>query len=159
MREQDRNKDTFILFQVAETFYGLPSKDVQQMEMIENITPVPNAAAALEGVVFTRGQVIPAVNLRARFGFEKVAHTPRSRLIVTNHNGRIVGLIADSAREFISIPMEEIQPPPEGVSGLSGNYLKGIATVAGRVILIVGLDELINLDETSAVVAEVERRH
>ena len=152
MKEQDRNSETFILFQIADTFYGLPSRNVQQMEMIENITPVPNAAAFVEGVVFTRGQVIPAVNLRTRFGFERIPHTPRSRLIVTNHNGRVVGLIADSAREFLSIGPDAIQPPPQGITGLSGNYLKGVATIAGRVILIVDLNELINAGEAAAVV-------
>src|SRR5205823_3398220 len=78
MKEQERHSESFILFQVAETFYGLPSRNVQQMEMVENITPVPNAAPFVEGVVFTRGQVIPAVNLRVRFGFEKAPHTSRS---------------------------------------------------------------------------------
>jgi purine-binding chemotaxis protein CheW len=152
MKEQDRNAESFVLFQVAETFYGLPSRNVQQMEMIDHITPVPNASAFVEGVVFSRGQVIPAISLRARFGLERVAHTARSRLIVTNLNGRLVGLIADSAREFISIPAESVQPPPEGLSGMSGKYLKGVATIAERVILIVDLDELINAGEARVAV-------
>jgi purine-binding chemotaxis protein CheW len=145
MKDQDRNAETFVLFHVADTSYGLPSRNVQQMEMIEHITPVPNAAPFVEGVVFTRGQVIPAVSLRARFGLDKASHTPRSRLIVTNHDGRIVGLIADSAREFISIPADAIKPPPEGLSGLSGKYLKGVATIGERVVLIVDLNELVNV--------------
>jgi purine-binding chemotaxis protein CheW len=148
MKQENRNSETFILFQIADASYALPSRNVQQMEMIDNITPVPNAAPSVEGVVFSRGQVIPAVNLRSRFGFERAEHTPRSRLIVTNLNGRTVGLIADSAREFISVPVDAIQPPPEGVSGLSGNYLKGVVTIDDRVILVVDLDQLINAGET-----------
>jgi purine-binding chemotaxis protein CheW len=157
MKKADPNSETFILFQIAGTSYALPSRNVQQMEMIENITPVPNAAPCVEGVVFSRGQVIPAVNLRSRFGFERAAHTPRSRLIVTSLNGRIIGLIADSAREFISIPADAIQPPPEGVSGLSGNYLKGVATIDDRVILVVDLNELINANETQTAGAVYDR--
>ena len=149
MKEQDHTSETFILFQISGATYALPSKNVQQMEMIENITPVPNAAPFVEGVVFTRGHVIPAVNLRIRFGFERSEHTTRSRLIVTNHNGRVVGLIADSAREFLSLPNDAIQPPPEGLSQLSGNYLRGIATIGDRVILIVDLNELINATEVT----------
>lgn len=147
MKEQQHTSENFILFQVAGASYALPSRYVQQMEMIENVTPVPNAAPAVEGVAFTRGQVIPVVNLRTRFGFEKAVHTPRSRLIVTNHAGRVVGLIADSAREFLSLPDDAIQAPPEGLSQLSGNYLKGIATVDDRVILIVDLKEVIKVTE------------
>jgi purine-binding chemotaxis protein CheW len=56
----------------------------------------------------------------------------------------------DSAREFISIPKEAIQPPPQGLSGLSGNYLEGVATVSGRVILIVDLEELWQVEVATA---------
>jgi purine-binding chemotaxis protein CheW len=139
--------EPFILFELAGTTYGVPSRAVQQVELIEHITPVPNAPPAVEGVIFSRGQVIPAVNLRARFGFEKTAHDLRTRLIVVNAKGRVIGLIVDSAREFISIPSDAIQPPNEAISGLNGKYLEGIATMGERIILILGLDEVIEQAE------------
>jgi purine-binding chemotaxis protein CheW len=141
--------EPFILFELAGTSYGVPSSAVQQMEMIEdNITPVPNAPAAVEGVIFSRGQVIPALNLRVRFGFEKVAYNLKTRLVVVNTNNRSVGLIVDSAREFIAIPANAIQPPNEAISGLKGKYLEGIATLGERIVLILKLDEIVNLSET-----------
>lgn len=151
MNDTNQISEKFILFQLGETSYALPARNVQQMEMIENITPVPNAPPHVEGVVFTRGQVIPAISLRARFGFERIPYTPKSRLIVTSLDGRVVGLIADSAREFMSIPLEDIKPTPAGVSGLSGNYLRGVVTLDNRIILIVDLNELIGAAETRTV--------
>jgi purine-binding chemotaxis protein CheW len=140
--------EPFILFELAGTTYGVPSSAVQQMEMIEdNITPVPNAPAAVEGVIFSRGQVIPALNLRRRFGFEKTPYTLGTRLVVINTNHRAVGLIVDSAREFISIPASAIQPPSDAISGLKGKYLEGIAMLGERIILILNLDEVINVAE------------
>jgi purine-binding chemotaxis protein CheW len=150
MMEQDTKSEKFIVFEVAHTSYALPSRNIKQLEMVETITPVPNAAPCVEGVAFTRGQVIPALNLRSRFGLERAPHTPRSRLIVTSQNDRTVGLVVDSAREFASIPAEAIQPPPQGLSGLSGNYLKGVATIGGRVILIVDLEELCQIETATA---------
>ena len=58
---------------------------------------------------------------------------------------RTIGFVVDSAREFLSIPTESIQPPNEAISGLSGKYLDGIATLEGRMILILNLDEVINV--------------
>jgi len=146
---QQSAAEPFILFELAGTSYGVRSRAVQQMEMIEdNITPVPNAPAAVEGVIFSRGQVIPALNLRVRFGFEKVPHDLKTRLVVINTNNRAVGLIVDSAREFISIPASAIQPPNEAISGLKGKYLEGIATLGERIVLILKLDEIVNLAET-----------
>ena len=73
---------SYILFTVAGTTYALPSGEVRHMEMIEDITRVPNAPAFVDGVVFSRGQVVPVVNLRARFGFERAPFDLRTRLIV-----------------------------------------------------------------------------
>lgn len=145
MSEQHATSETFIVFELAGTTYAVPSRVVQQMEMIEHVTPVPNASPAVEGVVFSRGQVVPALNLRVRFGFERIPIELRTRLIVVATGGRAVGLIVDTAREFISIASSAIQPPNETISGLSGKYLEGIATLGDRIILILNLDEVINL--------------
>jgi purine-binding chemotaxis protein CheW len=142
-----KNGETYILFEIAGTTFGVSSRSVQQMEMIEHITPLPNAPPFVEGVVFTRGQVIPALNLRLRFGFERIPHTTRTRLIVTNNNGRTIGLLVDSAREFMSLSNDAVQPPPDSMAGLSGKYLKGIVTIGDRVILMIDLDELVKVDQ------------
>ena len=49
----------------------LRSREVAHVEMVDQVTAVPNATAFLDGVVFSRGQVVPAINMRARFGFER----------------------------------------------------------------------------------------
>lgn len=137
------NADSFVLFELAGTTYAVRSAEVQQLEMIEHITPVPNAAETVEGVVFSRGQVIPAISLRARFGFEKIPYDIRSRLIVVSVDNRSIGLIVDSAREFKNIPPESISPPPEGLAALSGHYLEAIATVGESTILLLDLAEVV----------------
>ena len=134
----------YVLFELAGTAYAVPSDAVQRMEMVEHVTPVPNAPAFVDGIVFSRGQVVPAINLRARFGFPRVAYDLKTRLIVVAHADRAVGLIVDSAREFVSIPADTIQPPPETLGGTSGNYLAGVATVNDKVILVVDVAEVLS---------------
>ena len=138
--------EPFILFELAGTTYGVRSRFVQQIEIIEDVAAVPNAHPAVEGVVLIRGQVIPALNLRTRFGFERVDRDLRSRLVVINAGNRVVGLVVDTAREFIKIPTESIEPPPEALTGLSGKYLEGIATIKERMILVLNLDAVLDLD-------------
>lgn len=144
--ENQNPLEPFILFELAGTTYGVRSRFVQQIDMIEDIAAVPNAHAAIEGVVFVRGQVVPALNLRVRFGFEKIERDLRSRLIVTNTGTRVVGLVVDTSREFLKIPAEAIEPPPDAITGLSGQYLEGIATVGERLILILKLEAVLDLD-------------
>lgn len=140
-------RDNYILFTVASTIYGVPSQDVAHVELVEGVTRVPNAPPYLDGVVFSRGGVVPAVNLRARFGFERAPYDTRTRLIVVQHASRTVGLVVDSAREFVTIPADVIHPPAEGITGTSGRYLRGVATLGDRMILILDVAELLNYDE------------
>jgi purine-binding chemotaxis protein CheW len=148
--------DTFILFELAGTTYAARSEAVQQVQMVEQITPVPNALAVVEGVVYTRGRVIPAINLRVRFGFGKVPFDLRSRLVVVNVGGRVVGLLVDTAREFVRIPASSIEPPPDGITGLSGKYLEGIASIKGRPILVLKLAEVIDVGDMETITAEAQ---
>ena len=125
------------------------SHQVLHIEMIEHVTPVPNAPAFVEGVVFSRGQVVPVINLRARFGFERAAITLRSRLLVVQHEGRRVGLLADESREFIRISETAIRPPQEAIGGLSGNYLDGVATLGERIVLVLNVREVVETVPTA----------
>lgn len=140
-------RDNYILFTIASTTYGLSSHDVAHVELVENVTRVPNAPPYVDGVVFSRGAVVPAVNLRARFGFERAPYDTRTRLIVAQQEGRTVGLIVDAAREFVTIPAGLIQPPAEGLTGTSGRYLRGVAIVADRMMLILDIAELLKIDD------------
>jgi purine-binding chemotaxis protein CheW len=148
--------EPFILFELAGTTYGVRSRLVQQIDMIDDVASVPNAHPAVEGVVLVRGQVIPALNLRTRFGFERIERELRSRLVVINTGTRVVGLVVDTAREFFEIPTESIEQPPEALTGLSGHYLEGIATIGERMILILDLEAVLDLEyEVESQVSEI----
>ncbi len=97
--------------------------------------------------MFLRGQVVPAISLRARFGFPPLPHDLHTRLVVIQIGERTVGMIVDSAREFVRIPEAAIQPPPEVIAGLSGRYLEGIASLDGRLVLILDSDAVLSAPE------------
>jgi purine-binding chemotaxis protein CheW len=139
MAASNQQGEPYILFELAGTSYAIKSREVLHMEMADHFTPVPNARPFLEGIVFSRGQVIPAVNLRVRFGFPRVPHTAKTRLLVVQSASRVVGLLADSASEFRAIPGESIQPPDEVLNGTTEKFLSGIANLGDRLVLILDL--------------------
>jgi chemotaxis signal transduction protein len=139
----------YILFGVAGTTYAIRSQDVLHIEMIEHVTPVPNAPAFVEGVVFSRGQVVPVINLRARFGFERGGVTLRSRLLVVQHAARRIGLLVDESREFIRISDAAIKPPQDAIGGLSGSYLDGVATLGQRIVLVLSVRDIVEAVPTA----------
>jgi purine-binding chemotaxis protein CheW len=141
---------TYILFTVAGTTYAIASQNVLHIEMVEHVTPVPNAPPSVEGVVFSRGQVVPVINLRARFGFDRKGLDLRTRLLVVEHEGRRVGLLADDAREFVMIAATVIHPPNEAVGGTSGSYLDGVAMLGDRMVLVLNVREVVETTPTAA---------
>lgn len=140
----DTRSDHFILFVVAGTIYALPSERVAHVEMVDEVTRVPNAPPFVDGVVFSRGQVVPAINLRARFGFDRVPNGMKTRLLVVQSRGRNVGLLADECREFVRLPASAIHAPGEALEGIGAQYITGIATIGDRMIVMLDLDDLLD---------------
>ena len=151
-------KNNYIVFSVAGTSYALPSEEVAHVELVEQVTRVPNAPPYVDGVVFSRGAVVPAVNTRVRFGFPPIPYDMRTRLIVAHRAGRTIGFVVDEAREFLAIANDAIQPPAEGLTGTSGRYIRGVATIADRMILVLDLTELLNVDELSPLAGDAVAR-
>ena len=139
--------ETFVIFELDGAAYAVRSTDIQHVEMLERVTPVPNTAPAVDGVVFSRGQVIPAINLRARFGLPRQENTPSTRLVFLRVKERVVALIVDSAREFQRIPSESIRPVQETLVGIEGNYFEGVSTVKDRNVLILDVGAVLTLEE------------
>jgi purine-binding chemotaxis protein CheW len=140
------NSDTYILFELAGSSYGVRSEDVQHIDMLEHVTPVPNTAAAVDGVVFSRGQVVPALNLRERFGLPRVDPTPATRLIFLKVQQRVVALVVDAAREFRTIPRDAIRPIAQTLHGIDGNYVQGVASIKDRLVLLLDVAAVLHLD-------------
>jgi len=133
----------YIIFQVAETTYGIATEFVQQMEMVEQITRVPNAPMYVDGVVYLRGQVAPVINLRSRFGSERIPYDLRARLIVVNLGGRVVGLAVDAAREYLAIPNDLILPPPAALAEGGDAFIAGVASLRERLVMILDVAKVL----------------
>lgn len=147
----EQAETTYVIFELAGGRYAIPSARVQHIEMLEHVTLVPNAHRAIDGVIFSRGEVIPALNLRVRFGFPRQEATMRTRVIFTEVQQRSVGLIVDSAREFRRLPAAGIRPIERALTGVAGNYLTGLTTVNNQLILILDLEAVLNLDKDESL--------
>lgn len=140
-----------VIFELGGAAYALRSADVLHIELLEHLTRVPNAADTIDGVVFSRGQVVPAMNLRVRFGLPRQEHGPGTRLIFVRSGARTLALIVDAAREFRVIPAGAIRPVEETLHGVQGNYVEGVAHVGDRLVLLVDVLAVIAADPLPTV--------
>jgi purine-binding chemotaxis protein CheW len=149
-------EEPYILFKVADATYAIHSDLVQQVGMLENMTRIPNAPNFVEGVLYVRGKVVPIVNLRVRFGMEKAAYDVYSRLLVITLGNRSLGLAVDSAREFVYLDLDLVQPPPESLAGPGVEYLEGVYLMDDRLILLVNLARLFDPQERRQLETDFE---
>jgi purine-binding chemotaxis protein CheW len=137
------NHSSFVLFELAGNTFGVRSQAVQSVEMVDHITVIPNSVPFLEGLTFTRGKVVPTINLRIRFGLPRIPVDLRARMLVVRSRDRTAGMLVDSAREFLSITSAVMRPAEEAIAGVGARYLEGIATLANRSVLILNVEEII----------------
>ncbi|MFM8322795.1 MAG: chemotaxis protein CheW [Chloroflexota bacterium] len=137
----------YIIFQVAETTYAISTDVVQQMEMVEQITRAPNSPEYLDGVAYLRGQVVPVINLRSRFGHPRIEYDMQARLIVIRVGPRTVALAVDRAREYLSIPEEKILPPPAMMMDENENFVRGVIALNERLLMILDVEKVLAYPE------------
>lgn len=142
-----------VTFELFGEVFALPILDVREIIRITAITPVPQAPSFVEGVINLRGQIIPIVDLRKRFGLDTQTATEETRIIVVElGNGMVIGLIVDAVREVERIPSESILPPPALVAGSIGSeYIKGISNHEDKMIVHIDMRKVFNSSEMSAL--------
>ena len=132
-----------VLFKVAEADYVVAASDVLFMESYEGSTRVPGAGPCVAGIVQIRGQVVPVVDLRARFGLPARDRTIDSRVVVVRHAERAVGLLVDSAREVVRIAEDGFRPPPDVTRQDGNRFIKAVAQRGSDLVLLLDISELI----------------
>lgn len=136
-----------IVFQLADEEYGVPVQQVRSIEKVHHITRVPKTAKFVKGVINLRGLVTPVIDLRIRFGLNEQEYSDSTRVIIVSLEDMEVGLIVDAANDVIDIPVEAIEPPPEVVGAVEADYIKGVAKIEKRLLILLKLDAVLNPEQ------------
>lgn len=151
MAENVNNDLKVIVFQLKDEEYGVPVGQVQSIERMQHITRVPKVANFVKGVINLRGVVTPIIDLRKRFGIEEIEYSESTRIIIVGVNDMEVGLIVDAANDVIDIPDGAVEPPPEVVGSIEAEYLKGVAKLEKRLLILLNLDKVLNSEEINSI--------
>jgi purine-binding chemotaxis protein CheW len=132
-----------VTFTLEKEEYAVDILSVQEINRITEITRVPNAPDYVEGVINLRGKVIPVVNLRKKFGLDTKETDESSRVIIMDIQGVTYGLVVDSVSEVLRIPSNIVEPPPPMASSMSSMFIKGIAKLENRLIILIDIDKFL----------------
>jgi purine-binding chemotaxis protein CheW len=145
--ETDGELNQLISFEVGDEEYGLEILRVKEVIRIREITRLPKAPRFVKGIINLRGDVIPIIDLRDRFGLEQAEYTAMTRVIVVDVEDKLVGMVVDAASQVVRIPSDQIEPPPPIVGGLSAEYIKGVGKLEDRLVILLNIDRILSVEE------------
>ena len=126
-------------FRLDREEYGLPVRLIQEIIRVSEITQVPRAPRAVKGVINLRGKVIPVIDLRRQLGLGEVQSGSSTRIVVVTFEDRLLGLLVDSAQQVLKVPISSIEAAPEEVVEIDSNYIRGVAKLEDRLIILIDL--------------------
>jgi purine-binding chemotaxis protein CheW len=132
-----------VSFRLHEESYAIEITRVKEIILVEGITRVPQMPEYIEGIINLRGNVIPVVDLRKRFGLPCRPLDEQTRIVVCRMGERVVGLIVDSVSQVMKIPRERIQEPPATIAGHAGDYLVGVARIGEGLVLLLDIETVL----------------
>ncbi|HBG15143.1 MAG TPA: chemotaxis protein CheW [Firmicutes bacterium] len=137
-----------VIFKLGEEEFGVNILQVREIEKLDQgITRVPRAPHFVEGIINLRGDIIPIVDLRKRFGLTLPPVGYNSRVIIVEVGEALVGMLVDAVVEVLRIPVSAIEPPPSITKGVDSYFLAGVANIDDRLIVLLNLERALSPKE------------
>jgi purine-binding chemotaxis protein CheW len=141
----------YLTFALAQEQYGLEILKVREIIGYMDVTAVPQTPHYVKGVINLRGQVIPVVDLRAKFGMEAVDVTDQTCIIVVEINQgqrkSNTGIIVDRVQEVLDIDCKDIEEAPQFGVSVSTDFILGMAKVGESVKILLDIDKVLGREE------------
>jgi purine-binding chemotaxis protein CheW len=151
MAEQNQ----LVTFQLGEELYGINIMDVKEIVRVQDIRAIPNAPVYVEGIFNLRSEIIPIINLHKRFHLKKILNSEEDELlsgfIIIDIDGMKLGVIIDRVSRVVTIEKEDIQPPPQMLSGIGAEYIQGVVRQEQGYLIILDIRDLFNPNELQKI--------
>lgn len=140
-------EEQVVVLDLAGEAYAVEIGRVEEIIRMQPIARIPNGPAFIEGVTNLRGRVIPVLDLRKRFNLPVSEPTRRSRIVVGELGQHTVGLLVDGVSEVLQISTEAVEPPSSLITTTDSAFLRGVAKLDERLILLLDLSRILTRAE------------
>jgi purine-binding chemotaxis protein CheW len=136
-----------VVFELLHEQYGVDISTVEGIIKMQAITKMPQAPSFVEGITNMRGMVMPVIDLRKRFGLATKEVDKDTRIVVVFMDDKKIGMIVDAVSEVLRVSDETIEPPPPMVTTVNSAFIKGIAKLDDRLVILLDLDRVLTVEE------------
>ncbi len=145
----------YLTFALASEEYGLEILKVREIIGYMEITAVPQTPDHVKGVINLRGQVIPVIDLRAKFGMETAEVTEETCIIVVEiAQGKqtfSTGIVVDHVQEVLDIAGEDIEETPQFGGNVNTDFILGMGKIENTVKILLDIDKVLAGEDLSSL--------
>jgi len=140
----------YLTFILAGAEYGVDILRVQEIKGWDTATEIPNTPEYIRGVINLRGTIVPIVDLRKRFHMEAVAYGNTTVVVVLKVKGaggeqRTMGFVVDAVSDVYHVTVDQIKAAPDFGSSVNTEFVKGLATVEDKMVILLDIDQLVDV--------------
>jgi len=146
-QEAEAAGQEFLVFALGDEEYGIDILKVQEIRGYDTVTRIANAPEFVKGVINLRGIIVPIVDMRIKFNLGRVDYDHQTVVIILNVAGRVVGMVVDGVSDVLTLTTDQIKPAPEFGSTLNTEFLTGLGTVEGRMLILMDIEKLMTSEE------------
>jgi len=152
---EHENQLQLVTFQLGKETYGIDIMDVKEIQRLQETRPIPNAPSYVEGIFKLRNDIIPVVNLHKRFHIKKEETSEEdsilSGIIILDIDGMRIGIIIDRVARVVTVEYDQIQPPPQIISGIGAEYIQGVVRQEEGYLIILNIRKLFSAKELQQI--------
>lgn len=145
------HEQEYLTFVLNGEEFGVDILCVQEIRVWSSVTELPNKPNYIKGVINLRGVIIPIVDLRQRFGLAPLEYNEQTVTIILRtqktQKPMVVGIVVDSVSEVYKFDKNSIRKAPEFGNQIDSCFLKGLASVEDKLIILLETQTLLNQDE------------
>lgn len=146
----------YLTFSLAEEEYGVDILRVQEIKGWTPVTRIPKAPEYIRGVLNLRGEIVPIVDLRMRFGLDNIAYTATTVVIVLgvkrpNDTSTTIGIVVDGVSDVLSVAREDIRNSPDFGTVVDTHFIAGLTATKDGMVMLLDIDELLSIDELQTI--------
>lgn len=140
-------KREFLTFRLGQEEYCIDILKVQEIRGYDTVTSIANTPQFIKGVINLRGNIVPIVDLRIKFGLPEIRYDATTIVIILNIRKKMIGIVVDSVSDVIVVLAEDIREAPRFGSTINTEFISGMTTVEGRMLIVVDIERLMSSED------------
>lgn len=146
--EEKEDNTSFITFSLESETYAVPIQAIEEIIGHQDISLLPNVPTFIKGVINLRGELVPVLDLRLKFGLAPREYTPLTVFLIVRIDTRVMGMVVDNVADVLVIDPARVQKTPAFSASIPTDFIEGVyKDPQEQMVILVDIPSLIKPEE------------